>query len=85
VFSPGAGIPPVLANKLPAYWQNPAMAGKYAPDPLFPPLDRVQIQHRVWGKQTKRFIRKTVPDKLAHWPNHINGEIAYVQGYKTWC
>ena len=84
VFSPGAGIPPVLANKLPAYWQNPAMAGKYAPDPLFPPPDKVQIQHRVWGKQTKRFIRKAVPEKLAHWSNHINGEIAYVQGYKTW-
>ncbi len=84
IFSPGAGIPPILAEKLPKYFLNPALAGKYAPDPLFPPLDRIQIQHSFWGKQTKRYIRKSVPEKLAHWPNHINGEIAYVQGYKTW-
>ena len=27
VVSPGSGLPPLLANKLPAYWTNPAMAG----------------------------------------------------------
>lgn len=84
IFTPGAGLPPVLANKLPSYWKNPAMAGRYGPDPLFPPLDRVMVQHPFWGATNKRFIRKPVPAKLAHWPNHINGEIAYVEGYKTW-
>ena len=84
IFTPGAGLPPILANKLPSYWKNPAMAGRYGPDPLFPPLDRVMVQHPFWGATNKRFIRKPVPAKLAHWPNHINGEIAYVEGYKTW-
>ncbi len=84
IFSAGAGVPPLLANKLPRYWDNPAMAGRFAPDLLFPPLDRVTVCHRVWGKRHKRFIRKPCPTRLAHWPNHMNGQIAYVQGYKTW-
>ena len=84
VISPGSGLPPILANKLPDYWTNPCMAGKYGPDPLFPPLDRVTTQGHFF-KRTRRFIRETVPEHLAHWPNHSsNGQIAYVQGYKTW-
>lgn len=84
ILSPGSGIAPLLAQKLPAYWENPLMAGRYAPDPLFPPLDRVTIKRRFWGKRTRKFIREAVPDHLAHLPNHSNGKIAYVQGYKTW-
>jgi hypothetical protein len=84
IVAPGAGVPPILADKLPPYWTNPAMAGRYGPDPLFPPLDRVTIRHPFWGKIRRKFIRKDVPSHLAHLPNHSNGEIAYVQGYKTW-
>lgn len=83
VISPGSGLPPMLASKLPAYWTNSAMAGRYGPDPLFPPIDRVTVQGRFF-KRTRRFIRKEVPEHLAHWPNHADGQIAYVQGYKTW-
>ena len=83
VISPGSGLPPVLANKLPAYWTNPAMAGRYGPDPLFPPLDRLGVQGRFF-QRTRRFIREDVPRHLAHWPNHANGQVAYVQGYRTW-
>ncbi|MET1255261.1 type IV secretory system conjugative DNA transfer family protein [Aliikangiella maris] len=85
ILSPGAGLPPILAQKLPNYWQNPAMAGRYAPDPLFPPLDSIKIKRKYfWGSKTRKFIRMQVPEKFAHWPNHVNGEIAYVQGYRTW-
>ena len=84
VLSPGSGVPPVLAKKLPPYWQNPAMAGRYGPDPLFPPLDRVSVRHRLWGQVRRQFIHKSVPTHLSHLPNHINGKIAYVKGYKTW-
>ncbi len=85
ILSPGSGAPPLLAQKLPNYWENPAMAGRYAPDPLFPPLDRVNIKRKhFWGSKTRRFIRTEVPAHLADMPNHINGEIAYVEGYRTW-
>lgn len=84
ILTPGKGLQPILAHKLPPYWENPAMAGRYGPDPLFPPLDRVRIQRRFWGKTMRRFVRQTVPQHLAHLPNHINGEIAYVEGYRTW-
>lgn len=84
IFAFGAGLPPLLAEKLPNYWTNPAMAGRFAPDPLFPPLDRITLRHPRWGKQTRKFVRQPAPQKLAHWPNHISGEVAYVKGYKTW-
>ncbi len=84
VFAPGSGVPVALAQKLPPYWMNPAMAGRYGPDPLFPPLDSVTLRRRFWGSSKRKFIRKKVPAKLAHWPNHINGEVAYVKGYRTW-
>ncbi len=85
ILAPGMGIQPALAKKLPNYWDNPAMAGRYAPDPLFPPLDRVRIKRKLLpGHATHKFIRCAVPEHLADWPNHINGEIAYVQGYRTW-
>lgn len=83
ILSPALGLHPLLARKLPRYWENPVMAGRYAPDPLFPPLDRITVQGR-WRKKTLRFVRRPVPDFLSDWSNHVNGEIAYVQGYKTW-
>jgi type IV secretion system protein VirD4 len=83
VIAPGSGVHPVLADKLPPYWLHPAMVGRFAPDPLFPPMDRVTIRHHFWGKRTRKFITQPVPDKLAHWPNHQNGTVSYVQGYKT--
>lgn len=85
VLTPGLGLPPILANKMPNYWRNPAMVGRYGPDPLFPPLDRVSVPRRfIWQSKTRPFIREDVPQHLAHLPNHINGQIAYVKGYKTW-
>lgn len=83
VVTPGSGVPPVYAQKLPPYWTNPAMAGRYGPDPLFPPLDRVKTKGRFFSR-TRRFITKDVPLHLAHMPNHSNGKISYVRGYKTW-
>ena len=84
IMTPGSGLQPVLAQKLPMYFDAVAMAGRYGPDPLFPPLDRVSIRRKFFGRTTRRFIRRSVPRHLAHWPNHINGEIAYVEGYRTW-
>lgn len=85
ILTPGMGLQPTLGYKLLPYWKNPAMAGRYAPDPLFPPLDRVKIKRKYfWGSKTRKFIRTPVPAHLAGWPNHSNGEVAYVEGYKTW-
>lgn len=83
VFAPGLGIPPLLADKLPPYWLNPAMAGKYAPDPLYPPIDRVRIAGR-FGARTRKFMSVAVPAHLSDWPNVAHGELNYVDGYKTW-
>ncbi|VAW44563.1 hypothetical protein MNBD_GAMMA03-673 [hydrothermal vent metagenome] len=84
ILTPSLGLDPIVAQKLPFYWLNRAMAGRYAPDPLHPPLDSVTIQRRYFGSTTRRFIRQPVPEHLAHMPNHISGEIFYVQGFKTW-
>jgi type IV secretion system protein VirD4 len=85
ILTPGLGLPPILAEKMPNYWENPAMVGRYGPDPLFPPLDRVVVPRRhFWNKGERPFIREAVPEHLADMPNHSNGQIAYVKGYKTW-
>ena len=84
VLSPGKGLQPILAHKLLPYWKHPMMAGRYGPDPLFPPVDRVSIRRRFFGQTTRKFIRTAVPEHLAHMPNHSNGQIAYVEGYRTW-
>lgn len=84
ILTPGSGLQPVLAQKLPMYFDSAAMAGRFGPDPLFPPLDRVRIRRPLVGRTTRRFIRRPVPKRFAHWPNHVNGEIAYVQGYRTY-
>ncbi len=83
VFTPGLGLPVIIADKLPNYWKNPAMAGKYGVDPLFPPLDSVEIARRFLWSARRNFIRQSVPAALADMPNHINGEVCYVEGFKT--
>ncbi|ODS23046.1 hypothetical protein AB835_10870 [Candidatus Endobugula sertula] len=84
ILTPSLGLPPLLADKLPPYWENPMMAGRFAPDPLFPPLNRVTIRKANGRTAKRRVIRKKVPRHLAHLPNHSAGYIAYVDGYKTW-
>ena len=83
VLSPGTGPPPVVADKLPPYYLNRAMNGRWGPDPLFPPLDRVKLTGRFFDRK-RRFITEDVPEHLSHWPQHNNGQISYVEGYKTW-
>ena len=83
VLAPGMGVKPLLAHKLIPYWENPVLAGCYGPDPLFPPLDSVTIKKRFFGKAHKDFITADVPHSLSQMPNHINGRISYVDGYKT--
>ena len=82
VLVPGLGLPPFLATKLPNYWQNPMMAGRYGPDPLFPPIDRVSIKRGLFSK-SRRFIRCDAPAHLRDRPAHINGQVAYVEGFRT--
>ncbi len=84
ILTPGSGLQPVLAQKLTMYFDSAAMAGRFGPDPLFPPLDRVRIRRPLFERTTRRFIRRPVPKRFADWPNHVNGEIAYVQGYRTY-
>lgn len=85
IVSPGSGVPPILADKLLPYWKSPAMAGRYGPDPAHASdLTRVTIPRRLLGSTQRKFIRRPAPAHLAHWPNHISGEIAYVRGFRTW-
>lgn len=84
ILVPTLGMNPILAQKLLPYWENYAVAGRYAPNPYFPPNDRVKIQRKRFGSTTRRFMRKPVPNGLAERPNHISGEIFYIDGFKTW-
>lgn len=84
VLSPGMGLRPLLANKLPQYWTNPAMIGRYGPDPLFCKDCHIPISAKWYQSKTRKFIREPAPDHLADWPNHSDITIAYVKGCRTW-
>lgn len=84
LFPVGLGLPPFLADKLPSYWTNPGLAGRYGPDPLFPPTDRVRLTMPNGRTVQKRFITEAAPNRLAHMPNVSDGSVTYVQGFRTW-
>lgn len=85
ILAPGMGVQPIIADKLPDYWLNPMMAGRFAPDPLHPPTDRVTVSNRWRIRRTRRFIKQPCPSHLARMPQHRNtGQIHFVEGYRPW-
>ncbi len=62
---------PVLADRVP-YYAMPFMAGRYHPNPYFPPQDRVQVM-TPRGPAWRRVIVEPVPRRFAHYPQYRNG------------
>ncbi len=70
IFADGLAHP-ILADRIP-YYAHPAMAGRYHPNPFFPPEDRVQVMTRH-GPQWRSVITEPVPRAFAHYPQYQDG------------
>ena len=70
IFADGLAHP-VYADRR-AYYDQPFMAGRYHPNPFFPPETHVSVmtpRGRVW----RPVIREPVPPQFAHYPQYADG------------
>ena len=70
IFADGLAHP-ILADRYP-YYDLPFMAGRYHPNPYFPPEDRVQVM-TPRGPQWRPVIKERVPRRFAHYPQYRDG------------
>ncbi len=62
---------PVYADRY-AYYDLPAMAGRYHPNPYHPPVSHVQVM-TPRGPVWRPVIVEPVPSRFAHYPQYTNG------------
>lgn len=70
VFADGLAHP-ILADRIP-YYEHPSMAGRYHPNPFFPPETHVQVATKR-GPQWWPVITERVPQRFAHYPQYKDG------------
>jgi len=62
---------PIYADRRP-YYEQRFMAGRYHPNPYYPPADRVRVK-TMFGHGWKTVVREPVPDEFAHYPQYRDG------------
>lgn len=75
IFADGLAHP-ILADRL-AYYEMPFMAGRYHPNPYFPPETRVQIM-TPRGPVWRPVVTEPVPQRFAHYPQYQDGTWSYI-------
>jgi len=68
---------PILADRIP-YYQQPFMAGRYHPNPYFPPGTHVQVRSQR-GYAWRPVITEPVPKAFAHYPQYVDGIWSYIR------
>ena len=70
IFADGLAHP-ILADRI-AYYDLPFMAGRYHPNPFFPPEDRVRVM-TPRGPVWRRVVVEPVARRFAHYPQYADG------------
>ncbi|MDF1722140.1 MAG: type IV secretory system conjugative DNA transfer family protein [Minwuia sp.] len=68
---------PIWADRYP-YYDLPQMAGRYHPNPYFPPGDAVRVRTRSGGHAWRPVITAPVPPRFAHYPQYRDGTWSYI-------
>jgi type IV secretion system protein VirD4 len=77
IFADGVSSP-IWADRI-AYYDHPSMAGRYHPNPFFPPDDAVRVRTRSGGYQWRPVITEPVPPRFAHYPQYSqSGTWSYI-------
>lgn len=69
---------PIFAERRP-YYEQAFMAGRYHPNPYYPPQDRVRVKTRG-GFAWRRVVVEPVPRQYAHYPQYAGGFWSRVKG-----
>ena len=75
IFADGLSHP-ILADRK-AYYEQPAMAGRYHPNPYHPPDTHVQVMTRR-GPVWRPVVTAPVPPPFAHYPQYADGTWSYI-------
>ena len=81
VWASGYGVRPFAVDKVP-YYACRAYAGWFFPNPFH---DRDQSRVRVptlWGMRNRRVTVEAVPEAYRDFPQYVNGEWAFIEGYR---
>jgi type IV secretion system protein VirD4 len=62
---------PIYADRKP-YYEQRFMAGRYHPNPYYPPADKVRVK-TFWGREWRRLVQEPVPSEFAHYPQYEDG------------
>lgn len=76
----GLWLNPYFYKKYP-YFNNPAVAHCFLPNPYHPPYDCVSLPQKNGRRKTVPIISESVPDALAHLPQYSRGKWSYPKGY----
>ena len=76
----GLGINPYFYKKIP-YFNNPAVAHRFLPNPYHPPFDKVSLPKSNGRRKTVPIISEAVPEALAHLPQYSRGLWSYPKGH----
>ncbi|NVK17757.1 MAG: type IV secretory system conjugative DNA transfer family protein [Methylocystaceae bacterium] len=75
IFADGLSHP-VWADRK-AYYEQPSMAGRYHPNPFFPPDTHVRVM-TARGPEWRPVITESVSPAFAHYPQYQNGTWSYI-------
>ncbi|MEO1046389.1 MAG: type IV secretory system conjugative DNA transfer family protein [Pseudomonadota bacterium] len=67
---------PAYADRKP-YYEQRFMAGRYHPNPYYPPLDRVRVKALI-GHKWLRVRKSPVPSRYAGYPQYAGGQWSFV-------
>jgi len=66
------GVPHPILGERERYYEQRFMAGRYHPNPYYPPADRVRVK-TMFGHGWKKVVREPVPGEFAHYPQYRDG------------
>ena len=70
IFTDGVRYPIIAERR--NYYDERMCAGRYHPNPFYPPADKVRVMTR-FGRRWRRVVRAPVPERFAHYPQYADG------------
>lgn len=63
------------------YYEQHWMAGKFHPNPFYPPSDTVKTKNRWFGYSRRRVLEMDAPPRLRHLRQYRDRPVSYIEGF----